>query len=253
MKTPRRPRQRPRKEYERRVDLTPYQRLLRFIRWMRPNLSIEDLLRMLPEADAWSRREWARQARLLVQALAGEQTVAGERTRTLAELVPYVVIGWGQTSGRWERDLLKDRRYANEPVWLRKRPPTITGLCRLADDLRRVLDRLLQEGEWAVGDIADEIDGRIVKTFHPVGVGGRAGHSRFMEVIQDNDFRVYCFALLARLLDEGHGWRLTRCDQCRGFFLKTRRDPPERPSRFCSEPCRRGWHNPRRPRKGGQA
>jgi hypothetical protein len=237
----------PRKAYEKRVDLTAYRRLLRFVRWMTPHLSADDVLRMLPEADAWSRREWARQGRLLAQALAGEQT------RPLAELVPYVVIGWGRTSGRWARDLLAGRRYANEPVRLRKRPPTMRGLCRLAEDLRRTLDRLLHEGEWAVGDIADEIDGRIVKTFHPIGVGGRAGHSRFMEVIQGNDFRVYCFAVLARLLDEGHGWRLTRCDQCRGFFLKTRRDPPGRPSRFCSEPCRRGWHNPRRPRKGGQA
>jgi hypothetical protein len=247
MKTPRTPRRRPRKQYERRVDLTPYQRLLRFIRWMKPAVSVDDVLRMLPEADSWSTREWTRHRRLLGQALAHEQT------RTLAELVPYVVVGWGRKSGRWERDLLAGRRYTNEPVWLRKRPPTIRGLCRLADDLRRPLDRWLQEGEWAVGDIADEIDGRIVKTFHPVGVGGRAGHSRFIEVIKDNDFRVYCFGLLARLLDEGHGWRLTQCDQCRGFFLKTRRDPPDRPSRFCSEPCRRGWHNPRRPKKGGQA
>ncbi len=91
----------------------------------------------------------------------------------------------------------------------------------------------------AVADIAGEIDGRIVKTFHAVGVGGRAGHSCFMEMIKDNDFRVYCFWLLARLLDEGHGWRITQCDQCRGFFIKTRRDPSWRPSRFCSEPCRR--------------
>jgi len=235
----------PRKAYEKRVDLAPCRRLLRFIRWMTPALSAEDMLRMLPEADTWSTREWAKQTRLLEQALGGEQT------RTLTELVPYFVIGWGRKSGRWARDLLEGRRYSNEPVWLQKRPPTIRDLCRLANDLRRTLDILIREGEWVTfGDIADEIDGRIVKTFHWVGSRGSARNSGFMEVIKDNDFRAYCFWLLARLLDGGHGWRVSECDQCQGFFLKTRRDPPGRPSRFCGEQCRRDWHNPRRPKKG---
>lgn len=236
---------RPRKAYEKRVDLAPYRRLLRFIRWMTPALSAEDVLRMLPESDTRSTREWAKQTRLLEQALGGEQT------RTLTELVPYFVVVWGQKSGRWTRELLDGRRYTNEPLWLRKRPPTITGLCRLADDLRRTLDLLLQQGEWVAFDcIADEIHGRIVKTFSWVGPRGATGHSRADEEIKDNDFRTYCFGLLARLLHEGHGWRVTQCAKCRGFFLKTRRDPPGRPSRFCGEQCRRDWHNPRRPRKG---
>jgi hypothetical protein len=243
-----------RKDYEKRVDLTAYHRLLRFIRWMNPDLSAEDVLRILPESDTWSSREWAKQGHLLEQALAGEQTLAGERTCTLPELIPYFVIGWGRKSGRWIHELLDGRRYTNEPVRLRKRPPTIRGLCRLANDLRRTLDILLQQGEWVAFDcIADEIDGCIVKTFYWVGPRGPMGRSHSMEVVKDNDFRAYSFGLLARLLDEGHGWRVAQCAQCRGYFLKTRRDPPDRPSRFCSEPCRRGWHNPRRPKKGGGA
>lgn len=237
--------QKPRKDYEKRVDLAPYRRLVRFIRWINPALSAEHVLRILPEADTWSSREWAKQGQRLKQAL------AGERTCTLPELIPYFVIGWGRKSGRWTRELLDGRRYTNEPLWLGKRPPTITGLCRLADDLRRTLDLLLQQGAWVAFDcIADEIDGRIVKKYSWVGPRGAAGYSRADEEVKDNDFRTYCFALLARLLHEGHGWRVTQCDQCRGFFLKTRRDPPGRPSRFCSEQCRRDWHNPRRPKKG---
>jgi hypothetical protein len=234
-----------RKTYEKRVDLKPYQRLLRFIHDMTPVLAIEDVFRILPEAEAWSSRAWATHIRLLKQALARDQT------QTLAELIPYFVVGWGRKSGRWTRELLDGRRYAYEPVQLRKRPPTIRGLCHLANDLRRTLDIMLQQGEEAAFDcIADEIDGRIMKTFHRVGPSGRARNSRVMEVAKDNDFRTYCFWLLLRLIDEAHGWRLTQCDQCHGYYLKTRRDPPGRPSRFCGEQCRRDWHNPRRPKKG---
>jgi hypothetical protein len=38
----------PRKSYQRRVDLVTYQRLMRFLRWISPELSPTDVLRMLP-------------------------------------------------------------------------------------------------------------------------------------------------------------------------------------------------------------
>jgi hypothetical protein len=289
--------QKPRKDYEKRVDLTPYHRLLRFIRWMNPDLSAEDVLRMLPESDTWSALQLKNHARTLVEVLSClaerdaslvKKVWGPGRTLTLAGLVPYVVIGrwrwpvWpksppgsptgirppiryplpedvgtaphGDLRAAIQGGLLQAGRYANNPVLLRRKPATVRGLCRLAADLRDILRALQAHGPFAVvGQIADEIDEKISSMFSwgQLGEGGES--SLFTTKIVDNSFRAYCFWRLAQLIHEQHVWRLARCVQCEQFFLKTRRDPPDRPSRFCSEPCRRGWHNPRRPKKGGSA
>src|SRR5262245_18459514 len=94
--------QKPRKDYEKRVDLTPYHRFLRFIRWMRPALSAEDVLRMLPESDTSSALQLREHARALVEVLSClaerdaspiEEVWGTGRPITLAGLVPYIVIG----------------------------------------------------------------------------------------------------------------------------------------------------------------
>jgi hypothetical protein len=141
---------------------------------------------------------------------------------------------------------------------LEGRAPTIEGLCQLASDAREALRGLGEGNNKAAGPhlIASAIDGKVVRR---LGWGitqeqvRRREAPRFMftDDVEGFDFGTHCFWLLANLLAEGHAWRVTSCEQCKGFFLKTRRDPPERPSRFCSEQCRRDWHNPRRPKKGG--
>jgi hypothetical protein len=57
------------KPYEKRIDLTDYQRLLRFVRWMRPDVSATDVLRMLPASDRWSEEAIHAKATDLMQAL----------------------------------------------------------------------------------------------------------------------------------------------------------------------------------------
>jgi hypothetical protein len=283
-----------RKNYEKRVDLTVYCRLLRFIHWMNPVLSAEDVLRMLPEVDKWKAEELTKRARVLrrtLESLPGRHVASMElvwgrsRTVTLEEFVPYIVIGrwpwptWPTVPGRMGArapapiryplpealgivppgdleaaiigGLLHVTRYANYPVLLEGDPPTTMDLCKLASELRETIHAMLEQGVSAVaGRIADEIEGRVIKTFHCEQSPQSKARFFFLDEILDNDFRAYCFWVLARLLAEGHGWRIACCAQCQGFFLRARRDPPNRPSRFCSDQCRRDWHNPRRPKKG---
>jgi hypothetical protein len=42
-----------RKPHEKRVDLQPYRRLFRFLRWMHSEVSGADALHMLPESEGW--------------------------------------------------------------------------------------------------------------------------------------------------------------------------------------------------------
>jgi hypothetical protein len=276
------------------VDLSAYRRLLGFIRCMNSALSAEDVLRMLPEADTWLTTDLSKRARSLNQAVENlsecyahsmELVWGHSRIVTVAELVPYIVVGrwawprwptlrnstdasvaaplryplpgilgWvphGYPEAALVREILHLGRYADSPVLLEGKPPTTAGLCQLADHLRETLHDMQAQGPFViVGRVADEIEGRVIKALH--GEQSFRGHGRvfFRDEVVDQDFRAYCFWLLAQFLAEGHCWRLGSCMQCDGLFLKTRRDPPARPSRFCSEPCRRGWHNPRRPKKG---
>ncbi len=235
-----------RKPYEKRYDLTPYRRLLRFVRWMSPTLSAEDVLQMLLNTEKdWHAEHLARHASLL------ESAAMEDGNPTLAELVPAIVIGrwhWpSRRTGAW----LQARFYSNDPVLLEGKPPTSDGLWHLAQELRETLDLLLQHGPWFItGRIKDALEGGVIQEFFGLPQRGQPMCFYFFEMIANNNFRVYCFWLLARLLVDGQVWRLGRCRQCGVAFLKTRRDPPDRPSRFCSDQCRRGWHNPRRPMKG---
>jgi hypothetical protein len=284
----------PPKVYERRIDLTAYHGLLRFIRGMHPGLSAADVLRMLPEVETWTTEELSKRARILDQAVESlpkhyaysmERVWGHSRTVTVAEFVPYIVIGrwkwpswptlrsstgasippplryplpgilgWvphGYPEAALVRELLHLGRYADSPVLLEGNPPTTAGLCKLADDLRETLQDMQEQGRFAVlGRVNDEIEGRVIKALHWERSLKGEGKVFYRDEVADQDFRVYCFGLLAQFLAESHGWRLVRCLQCDGLFLKTRRDPPGRPSRFCSEPCRRDWHNPRRPKRG---
>jgi hypothetical protein len=251
------------KPYEKRVDLEAYQRLMRFLRWMTPQLSPEDALRMLPEADDWTVQQLKENARQLADDLARPNSMS------LEALIPYIVTGiWGWPSNKRYTYILSDeqgttsfvlptlppgRRPTAEPVLLVRRFPTIEGLCQLASDVQEVL-RYLAAGDTShpFELIGTAIEDRIVRRFARSTKWREADQFLFRDAIRGHDFRAYCFWLLAKLLAEGHAWRVTSCIHCGGFFLKTRRDPPQRPSRFCSELCRRGWHNPKRPKKGVQ-
>jgi hypothetical protein len=251
-----RSRRKPYKPYEKRVDLADYQRLMRFLRWMNPQLSAEDALRMLPESDAWSARQLKERARTLDKDLTQPRQLP--RPFPLRVLIPYIVANkWGWPVKTPDGRYLQGTRLVAAPtlpygevifpILLKNRYPTIKGLCRLASDLRKPLQYYIEGKEaWAGGRIATAIEGRIVLRL----VRTRERGFQWTNEVEDLDFRVYCFWLLGQLLVEGHAWRVACCVQCAGFFLKTRRDPPDRPSRFCSEQCRRDWHNPRRPKKG---
>lgn len=288
------PRRKPRKPYEKRVDVRPYQRLMRFLRWMTPTLAPTDVLRMLPESDAWLTTHVSDHADNLEEALRYAQNVPEQRAclTTLAELVPYVVVGkWSwptplkfaadlpenfkrffghflqqgserilrQEIGTKRTDIVKSLRWAlprkppafGEAVLLKGTTPTIKSLCQLAEDVREPLHRIVEKGpRFAYRPIAQQIQGRVVRTFTWVQEIGQDVQFRFEDTIAGNDFRAHCFWLVARILAEGHAWRIAPCEQCGRVFLKTKQDPPERPGRFCSEQCRRGWHNPRRPKNG---
>ena len=277
-------RSQPRRPYQKRVDLQAYQRLFRFLRWMHPELSVGDVLRMLPEAEEWTEVKWQSAEALLTAVLACPDTVD---VPTLATMIATGDWGWPQPlmipdeppedyrrffskfsrqgrslaiylPGRPDSQamtlidgLRSDRIMRGIPVQLQGRLPTIAGLCEVAEALKDLMQKIIEQRKRAIlgsyRRIAKEIDGRIAGRFQwrsEMRAGeGRVDTYQFVSRIQDDDFRVYAFYSLARLLAEGHIWRLVRCERCEAFFLKAKRDRPERPTRFCREACRRTWHN----------
>jgi hypothetical protein len=258
-----RSRRTPYKPYENHVDLTAYHRLTRFLRWMNPGLSPEDVLRMLPESETWPAQRLRECAEILLLASAEERVV----------LVPYLVTGyWGWpvrpklppngpdhvrrffgrlylqgTSLEPIPRLPPEQPIFGEPVLLAGHPPDLKGLCQVAADVRQSLRTIMESGpRRAFRYIATQMGGGVVRQLVWSQRIGEEVQFAFKDTVAGNDFRVYCFWLLAKLLAEGHVWRMACCVQCGGCFLKTRRDPSNRPSRFCGEHCRRAWHNPRR-------
>lgn len=261
-----RTRRKPYKPYEKHVDLTPYQRLMRFLRWMNPGLSPEDVLRMLPECEAWSAQQLWERAEIMAVASTKERAV----------LVPYIVTGhWGwpvrpklppgvpeHVRRFFGRLYLHGTRLEprpsppctetlfGAPVLLAGHPTTVKGLCQVANDVRGTLRTLMDRGpRGAVRYIATQMGGRVVRQLVWSQRIGEDVQFAFKDAVAGNDFRVYCFWLLARLLAEGQVWRIAYCVQCGECFLRTRHDPLNRPSRFCGNYCRRAWHNPRRLQK----
>jgi hypothetical protein len=276
----------PRKPYKRRDDLSPYQRLMRFLRWMSPALNASRLLRMLPQSEEWPHEKFARHAAELTSTL--EQTGA-----SVAALVPWAVIDAWEWPAKWrliEGKKVEPRRYGLPPLrplsptdpWIRPEPgeavlldgelPTIEGLCQLASKLRDILDDLCEtdiariQQRWGrdITTPADFYRNGEVRAFCSLRLlvnekitlfipfpdrrdnGRRQPKWRIEEHARDNDFATYGEWLLMQLIRDGHAWRVMRCTSCQAWFLRVRRDPPGRPARFCSDVCRRGWHNPRR-------
>jgi hypothetical protein len=288
----------PRKAYEPRVDLMSYQRLMRFLRWMSPELNATQVLRMLPQSDGWTRESLGRYA----AELASNLKRTGE---SLSALVPWAVIGaweWPTKS----RIIEGHRVYyqgnvgegpihtvdwpglphvrlmgpalpwkgleRGEPVLLNGQFPTVESLTHLATDLRDILDDLCeadipriyqrwgnlappfpdfyQDGELrALTRLKTRIAGKVavsIQLFFPRGDGTRRSGWRIEERPTNYDFAAYAAWLLVQLIRDGHAWRVTRCTSCQGWFLRVRRDPANRPAHFCSDECRRAWHNPRR-------
>lgn len=287
----------PRKSYQRRVDLAPYQRLMRFLRWMSPELSPLDVLRMLPQSEKWNTEQLARYVADLSRAI--EQS--GE---SLATLVPWAVIGrWGwPTKSRvieghtmyYQEDPDTDRIRAVRPpglphvmlsqgiawvgleqgqaVLLDGQFPTVEGLCRLATFLRDVLEDLCETDisrirqRWgervplvldffnngevrAVIRLEPSIHGRITPSIRIVSrhEGGTPRSTWYIEEHpQGYDFAAYCAWMIVQMIRDGHAWRVTRCTSCQAWFLRVRRERQGQPRHFCSDACRRAYHNPRR-------
>jgi hypothetical protein len=305
-----------RKPYERRIDLAPYQRLMRFVCWMSPTLTAMDVLRMIPESESWTHEQAIRYASDLDDAIAhGVEPLRGgapgalpvmvrPRIATfkepLAALVPWAIIGgwtWptrsrviqGQTIyyqgdpakgpvrgveshglpyvGGLPLGVRPPVMEQGKPVWLEGELPTVTGLCHLAADLRDILEDLwdsdveriqhrwgslalpfpdfLTNGEVrALCRLGPRIRGKITLGVS-ISYQWRTTWS-IQERIRDYDFAAYGAWMLVQLIRDGHAWRVARCTSCEAFFLRIRHDPPDRPARFCSDLCRRAWHNPRR-------
>jgi hypothetical protein len=289
----------PRKPYERRIDLAPYQRLMQFLRWMSLGLQVIDVLRMLPQSENWTPGRLAREAETLSRRL--EQWGV-----PVAALVPGAVSGtwtWPPASrevrgeraspeGIIERSVQPlPARYGGVPRVRRRSPadpwvgltpggaellggdlPTVEGLCRLADELRDILEDLCETDtarirqRWgtppvpvpdfyhngearALFRLRLRVNGKITLSLtmvHPRETGTRRTGWRIEEQPQEHDFATYAAWQLVRVIRDGHAWRLTRCTSCQAWFLRVRRDPTDRPARFCSDVCRRAWHNPRR-------
>jgi hypothetical protein len=155
-----------------------------------------------------------------------------------------------------------------EPVCIDGQFPTIAGLCHLAADLRDILDDLCDtdvvriQGRWgtlalpfpdfstngevrALCRLGQRIQGKITLGVSLQFASGRTAW-RIEEHLQGYDFAAYGAWLLVQLIRDGHAWRVTRCTSCQAWFLRVRHDPTDRPARFCSDECRRAWHNPRR-------
>jgi hypothetical protein len=159
-----------------------------------------------------------------------------------------------------------------EPVLLNGQFPTVEGLCHLAADLRDILEELcdtdisriqqrwgnmalplpdfFENGEArALARLGPRIQGRIT-LYVKLSYRRRDGTGRTVwsieESPQDYSFPAYCYWQLVQFIRDGHAWRVTRCTSCQARFLRVRRDPNNRPARFCSDACRRAWHNPRR-------
>jgi hypothetical protein len=308
---------RPRKSYERQIDLAPYQRVMRFLRWMSPTLTAMDVLRMLPESEAWTHEQLVRYASDLENAIAhgAEPWTAGGPgaplvmvrpqiatcDEPLAALVPWAIIGewtWptksrviqghtvyyqGDPSKGPVRGVLPhglpcvrlssfglrhEGLEHGEPVLLDGQLPTIAGLCDLAADLRDILQdwcdtnvvRIQQRWASVAPPFPDFATNGEVRALCRLGMrisakitlmvslryASRRTSWRIKERISDYDFSAYSAWILVQLIRDGHAWRVTRCTSCEAYFLRTRRDPPDRPARFCSDLCRRAWHNPRR-------
>jgi hypothetical protein len=303
-----RKRSKPRKPYEKRIDLNDYQRLLRFLRWMAPAVSAVGVLRMVPESDRWREEIIPAKANILTRALRQAQRLTGPdaRVSTLEALIPYIVCGrwaWPETieASHWMVQAIRRQNQDNHlvfrrqpashilgrddddpvtmlsrglpqqpagrpppsgaPVWLGGQPPTVEGLCQVADDVRHILQRLMDESPLISDDtfrlIGQEVNEGLTVVLNRRGDDDHPPPKRisfvFTEAIRGHDFQAYCFWQVARLLVQGHAWRLIPCVQCRHVFLKTRQDPSSRPSRFCGDGCRRAWHNARRPKKGKEA
>jgi hypothetical protein len=288
----------PRKHYQRRVDLAPYQRLMRFLRWMSPELSPMDVLRMLPQSDAWSQPQLHDHTDSLRRTLE-------QQGESLAPLVPQAVLGeweWPTKSrvieghtvyyqGEINKGPVRVVRWPGLPIVRLLGPglpyvglergqpaliegslPTVETLCHLADELRDILEefsdtdyeRIQQRWGSATIHVPDfyskgevrvllRISPRIAGKISPnVTVHYRSvdGSYRLIWSIEDvplgYDFRAYCLWQLVQLIRDGHAPRVTRCTQCQAWYLRVRRDPTDRPTHFCSDECRRAWHNPRR-------
>jgi hypothetical protein len=284
-------------------------------------LTARDLLRMLPESEAWTHEQLARYASALEDAIAhGVEPWTGGGPEAppvmlrpkiatckepLAALVPWAIIGewtWptkslvikGQTVN-YQGDLAKgpvrgvqphglpyvrlsplglrhEGLEHGEPVLLEGQFPTVTGLCELAVGLKNIVKDLYDndieriQREWgtfappfldfhtngevrALCRLSPRISGKIT-----IGISLRSASERTTWSIQERignyDFAAYGGWLLVQLIRDGHAWRVTPCTSCQGCFLRVRRDPANRPAHFCSDECRRAWHNPRRPKKG---
>ncbi len=240
----------PPKPYESRVDLKPYRRLIQFSNWSPQTSKLKD-----PTLVPWAvyMGTWRGEARIDRMMLRRRELWLKRRKR------------FGEVSGIRvypPADLAKEIErsgFLNPPVLLNGREPTTRGLLRLAEEVRGVLRILMEAGHdhyrqlyawWAIKDHDRDQVGlqMILIASGPPGQRKRHGFA-LVPTARRQDFRAYCFYLLARLMADGHAWRAAKCAQCNKFFLKVRRDPPSRPSRFCKEECRRNWHNERR--KGG--
>ncbi len=227
----------PPKPYQKWVNLEPYQRLILFSHWDPATSNVKD-----PALVPWEvyrgrvgRKMWLRR----------------RKSPLMAKLEPSG-IWWNPDVVQDEAKEVESAAFLNPPVLLSGREPTTRGLLRLAEEVRGVLRILYRQIDawWAVKDhVRDHVGLQMIEIAS--GPPGQRMHHGFALVptARKQDFRAYCFYLLARLMADGHAWRAAKCAQCNKFFLKVRRDPPGRPSRFCKEECRRNWHNERR--KGG--
>jgi hypothetical protein len=155
-----------------------------------------------------------------------------------------------------------------EPVLLEGQFPTVTDLCELAVGLKNIVEDLYHndieriQREWgtfappfrdfftngevrALCRLRPRISGKITLGISLHSASERTTWS-IQERIRNYDFAAYGAWLLVQLIRDGHAWRVTRCTSCQGWFLRVRRDPANRPAHFCSDECRRAWHNPRR-------
>lgn len=261
-----------RRRYQRRVDLSAFQRLCRFVRWTAPDLEARDVLRILRVSQQWSTAELARHADHL-------ERIWAKNGHTLAEAVPEAVTGefqaLGHLPGRRGRSLPREEDLSGVwltlpglgqvdygPNWprspwervpslLQGLPPTVAALRELVDDLRDVLSCLVEGPEgFGHSRIADRLAGQVTLVpfcnlkqddASPGRHELRAGYR-----IVGDDFGTFCYLVLFRLVSEGQVGRLGRCPIDDQFFIRVRRGGGRRRHHeFCSDVCRSKHHKMR--------
>ncbi len=233
----------PPKPYQKWVNLEPYQRLIWFAYWDPATSNVKD-----PALVPWE----------VYRGRMGRKMWLRRRKSPLLSKLETTGIWWNPDVEE-EAQQIGSAAFLNPPVLLNGRDPTRQGLLRLAEEIRAILHLLAEAGQdyyaqveaWEVlrHRVQDQVGLQMILIASgPPGQRKRHGFA-LVPTARKQDFRAYCFYLLARLMADGHAWRAAKCAQCNKFFLKVRRDPPGRPSRFCKEECRRNWHNERR--KGG--